>query len=222
MQLSGCCSVLSGCCSVSGCVHCNACDSGGYWWYTFVELRPAPTSSLLSVTYRPNLLAHPGAGAQNQRPTSASSHTPSASYSPHPIRCESRSTTQTIPPQYPLHYRPPLLTIHPLRTGSDRLSDPHGRARHRCNLQPSAPRRDRLRCGYSMQEGGPGPWASSTKPFAASLPSTRALPHAPSTTTHPLSTHPTTTTHAPITGAIPAPPREHAPSEPYLPSVPPA
>ena len=147
------------------------------------------------------------------------------------------------------HDRPPLLTIHPHRTialhpslsthsarspstpphypptphtGSDKLSDSHGRARHRCNLQPSAPRRDRLRCGYRMQEGGPGPWASSTKPFAASLPSTRALPHAPSTTTHPLSTHPTTTTHAPITGAIPAPPREHAPSEPYLPSVPPA
>ena len=35
-----------------------------------------------------------------------------------------------------------------------------------------------------MQEGGPGLWAPSTKPFAASLPSTWALPHPPGRSPH--------------------------------------
>ena len=74
-----------------------------------------------------------------------------------------------------------------------------------------------------MQEGGPGPRASSTKPFAASLPRGLFPTHHPPPPTPPPPTPPPPPMH-PSPGDPRTAAREStaAPSEPYLPSVPPA
>ena len=171
---------------------------------------PAPTNLL---THR-----HPGAGAQNQRPASASSHTPSASYSSHPIRCKSRSRTRhtsltihltihsALSPSTP--HDPP--TPHRLRQTHQRLAR-KSQAQMQLAAERASARPATMWVQHARRRARPSGILHQT---LRRLPATRALPHAPSTTTHLPSTHPPTTTHAPITGRSPhRRAREHCSTE---------
>ena len=95
---------------------------------------------LQAITF--NVLRHSG----NWRSGGTHVHLPRANLTYRPHSALSTSLTPRYPP-------PSLRAIHltprypPHRL---HLRDSHEKQPARCSLQPSAPRRDRLRCGYSM------------------------------------------------------------------------